>query len=144
MVMSENENVKRIKKQIDEILGTKSSLRDKVQTKLDKKRELFCEVLRQLQFVNARTLGLKHDFKLNMVDYDDPFYIAIESLIKLHFDEEQRSIINWWIYDKFLPSGDILILTDTESSDIIPSDTPEDVWDLIIAIKEKNEKKDTK
>ena len=139
-----NENVKRIKKQIDEILGTKSSLRDKVQTKLDKKRELFCEVLRQLQFVNARTLGLKHDFKLNMVDYDDPFYIAIESLIKLHFDEEQRSIINWWIYDKFLPSGDILILTDTESSDIIPSDTPEDVWDLIIAIKEKNEKKDTK
>ena len=144
MVMSENENVKRIKKQIDEILGTKSSLRDKVQTKLDKKRELFCEVLRQLQFVNARTLGLKHDFKLNMVDYDDPFYIAIESLIKLHFDEEQRSIINWWIYDKFLPSGDILILTDTESSDIIPSDTPEDVWDLIMAIKEKNEKKDTK
>ena len=144
MVMSENENVKRIKKQIDEILGTKSSLRDKVQTKLDKKRELFCEVLRQLQFVNARTLGLKHDFKLNMVDYDDPFYIAIESLIKLHFDEEQRSIINWWIYDKFLPTGDILVLTDTESSDIIPSDTPEDVWDLIIAIKEKNEKKDTK
>ena len=144
MVMSENENVKRIKKQIDEILGTKSSLRDKVQTKLDKKRELFCEVLRQLQFVNARTLGLKHDFKLNMVDYDDPFYIAIESLIKLHFDEEQRSIINWWIYDKFLTTGDILVLTDTESSDIIPSDTPEDVWDLIIAIKEKNEKKDTK
>ena len=139
-----NENVKRIKKQIDEILGTKSSLRDKIHTKKDQKRELFCEVLKQLQFVNARTLGLKHDFKLNMVDYDDPFYIAIESLIKLHFNEEQRSIINWWIYDKFLPSGDILVLTDTETSDIIPSDTPEDVWDLIIAIKEKHEKKDTK
>ena len=142
--MSENEDVKRIKKLIDEILGAKSNLREKLHTKKDQERELFCEVLRQLQFVNARTLGLKHDFKLNMVDYDDPFYIAIESLIKLHFDEEQRSIINWWIYDKFLPSGDILILTDTESSDIIPSDTPEDVWDLIIAIKEKNEKKDTK
>ena len=79
-----------------------------------------------------------------MVEYDDPFYIAIESLIKLQFNQEQRSIINWWIYDKFLPSGDILILTDTETEDIIPSDTPEDVWDLIIAIKEKNEKKDTK
>ena len=139
-----DENVKRIKKQIDEILGTKSSLRDKIHTKKDQKRELFCEVLKQLQFVNARTLGLKHDFKLNMVDYDDPFYIAIESLIKLHFNEEQRSIINWWIYDKFLPSGDILILTDNETSDIIPSDTPEDVWDLVMAIKEKNEKKDTK
>ena len=79
-----------------------------------------------------------------MVEYDDPFYIAIESLIKLQFNQEQRSIINWWIYDKFLPSGDILILTDNETEDIIPSDTPEDVWDLIMAIKEKNEKKDTK
>ena len=142
--MSENEDVKRIKKQIDEILGAKSNLREKLHTKKDQERELFCEVLRQLQFVNARTLGLKHDFKLNMVEYDDPFYIAIESLIKLQFNQEQRSIINWWIYDKFLPSGDILILTDTETEDIIPSDTPEDVWDLIIAIKEKNEKKDTK
>ena len=142
--MSKNEEVKRIKKQIDEILGAKSNLREKLHTKKDQERELFCEVLRQLQFVNARTLGLKHDFKLNMVEYDDPFYIAIESLIKLQFNQEQRSIINWWIYDKFLPSGDILILTDTETEDIIPSDTPEDVWDLIIAIKEKNEKKDTK
>ena len=142
--MSKNEEVKRIKKQIDEILGAKSNLREKLHTKKDQERELFCEVLRQLQFVNARTLGLKHDFKLNMVEYDDPFYIAIESLIKLQFNQEQRSIINWWIYDKFLPSGDILILTDTETEDIIPSDTPEDVWDLIMAIKEKNEKKDTK
>ena len=139
--MSKNEEVKRIKKQIDEILGAKSNLREKLHTKKDQERELFCEVLRQLQFVNARTLGLKHDFKLNMVEYDDPFYIAIESLIKLQFNQEQRSIINWWIYDKFLPSGDILILTDTETEDIIPSDTPEDVWDLIISIKEKNEKK---
>ena len=104
-----NEDVKRIKKQIDEILGAKSNLREKLHTKKDQERELFCEVLRQLQFVNARTLGLKHDFKLNMVEYDDPFYIAIESLIKLQFNQEQRSIINWWIYDKFLPSGDILI-----------------------------------
>ena len=142
--MSKKDEVKNIKKKIDEILGTKSSLREKIHTKKDQERELFCEVLRQLQFVNARTLGLKHDFKLNMVEYDDPFYIAIESLIKLQFNQEQRSIINWWIYDKFLPSGDILILTDNETEDIIPSDTPEDVWDLIIAIKEKNEKKDTK
>ena len=142
--MSKNEEVKRIKKQIDEILGAKSNLREKLHTKKDQERELFCEVLRQLQFVNARTLGLKHDFKLNMMEYDDPFYIAIESLIKLQFNQEQRSIINWWIYDKFLPSGDILILTDNETEDIIPSDTPEDVWDLIMAIKEKNEKKDTK
>ena len=142
--MSKNENVKKIKKKIDEILGTKSNLRDKIHTKKDQERELFCEILRQLQFVNDRKLGLKHDFKLNMMDYDDPFYITIENLIKIHFDEEQRNVINWWVYDKFLPSGDILILTDNKTDEIIPSDTPEDVWDLIISIKEKSEAKNNK
>jgi hypothetical protein len=53
-------------------------------------------------------------------------------------------MINWWLYDKFLPSGDILILNDAETEKEIPTETPEDIWDLIISIKEKNEKKDTK
>jgi hypothetical protein len=140
--MSKKEDVNNLKKQIDEILGAKSSLREKIATKKDQERELFCEVLQNLQFVNGRTLGMKHDFKVNMMDYDDPFYVAIENLFKLHYTQEQRNLINWWLYDKFLPSGDILILTDTTTEKIIPSDTPEDIWELIQ--EHKDEKKDNK
>ena len=135
--MSKKDNVDKIKSYIDDILGTKSSLRDKLPAKKLKEKELFCEVLQNLQFVNARTLGMKHDYKVNMMDYDDPFYVAIENLFKLHYTQEQRNLVNWWLYDKYLPTGEVLILTDKETNDVIPSDTPEDIWDLIQEQKKK-------
>ena len=140
--MSKKDNVKKIKKYIDDVLGAKSSLRDKLPSKKSYERELFCGMLRDLQFVNNRTLGMKHDYKINIMDYDDPFYTSIENLFKLHYTQEQQNIINWWLYDKFLPTGEVLILTDKETEEVIPSETPEDIWELIQ--ETKNEKKDTK
>ena len=138
--MSKKDEVKHIKKQIDEILGTKSSLREKIHTKKDKEKQLFCEILQNLQFLNSRTLGMKHDYKVNMMDYDDPFYVTIDNLLKLHYTQEQQNVINWWLYDKFLPTGEVLVLTDKTTEEVIPSETPEDVWDLI----QEHEKKNTK
>ena len=142
--MSKKDNVDKIKSYIDEILGTKSNLRDKLPSKKSHERELFCEILQNLQFVNGRTMGMKHDYKVNMMDYDDPFYIALENLLQLHYTQEQRNLINWWLYDKFLPTGEMLILTDKDTEEEIPSDTPEEIWDLISDIKSKDEKKDNK
>ena len=136
--MSKKDNVKKIKSYIDDILGTKSSLKEKIPSKKSYERELFCDMLRNLQFVNNRTLGMKHDFKINMMDYDDPFYTSIENLLKLNYTQEQQNIINWWLYDKFLPTGEVLVLTHKETEEIIPSDTPEDVWDLIQEQKKKS------
>jgi len=136
--MSKKDNVDKIKSYIDEVLGTKSSLRKKLPSKLSHEKELFCEILQNLQFVNGRTMGMKHDYKINMMDYDDPFYVALENLLKLNYTQEQRNLINWWLYDKFLPTGEILILTDKAEGDVIPSDTPEDIWDLIQEQKKKS------
>ena len=140
--MSKKDKVNKIKSYIDDILGAKSSLKEKLPSKISYKKDLFCNMLRDLQFANDRTMGMKHDYRINMMDYDDPFYVTIENLLKLHYTQEQQNVINWWLYDKFLPTGEILILTDKETSDIIPSDTPEDIWDLIQ--EHKNEKKDNK
>ena len=140
--MSKEDNVNKIKSYIEDILGAKSSLREKLPIKLSREKKLFCEILQNLQFVNGRTMGMKHDYKINMMDYDDPFYVAIEDLFKLHYTQEQRNVINWWLYDKFLPTGEVLVLTDKATEEIIPSDTPEDIWDLIQ--QHKNEKKDNK
>ena len=140
--MSKKENVEKIKSYIDDILGATSSLREKLPSKKSHERELFCETLQNLQFVNVRTIGMKHDYKVNMMDYDDPFYIALENMFQLHYTQEQRNLINWWLYDKFLPTGEILILTDKVTEEEIPSDTPEEIWDLIQ--EQKNAKKDNK
>ena len=138
--MSKKDNVDKIKSYIDEVLGTKSNLKDKLPSKVSYEKELFCEILQNLQFVNSRTMGMKHDYKVNMMDYDDPFYVTIENLLRLHYTQEQQNVINWWLYDKFLPTGEMLILTDKDTEEEIPSDTPEDVWDLI----QEHAKKDNK
>ena len=66
------------------------------------------------------------------------FFVVIDSLMKLHFNKDQRSIIEWFAYEKFLPSGDMLVLNDAESGDEIPTDTPDDIWELIQKYEEKN------
>ena len=140
-----SENVKKIKKYIDEILNTKSSLTAKRPVKRDRLRNLFCTMLNEIQFVNARAVGMKHDFNVDFTEYDESFFRVIESLMKLHFTEKQRSMINWWLYDKFLPSGDVLILNDNKTHDEIPTETPEDIWELLQELKKKeNEEKNPK
>ena len=140
--MVRKDNVNKIKSYIDDILGTKSNLRDKLPSKKSHEQELFCGILRNLQFVNNRTMGMKHDYKINMMDYDDPFYLTIENLFKINYTPEQQNIINWWLYDKILPTGEILVLTNKDTEEIIPSDTPEDIWELIQ--NQKNEKENNK
>ena len=140
--MSKKENVKKIKKYIDEILNTKSSLTAKRPLKQDKLRKLFCTVLSELSFINSRAVGMKHDFNIDFTEYDDPFYKTIDSLMKLHFTDKQRSMINWWLYDKFLPSGDVLILNDNETHEEIPTETAEDIWYLIQKLKDEEENSD--
>ena len=141
--MSKRENVKKIKKYIDEVLNTKSSLIAKRPVKQDKLRELFCSILNEIQFINARAIGMKHDYAIDFTEYDDPFFKVISNLMELHFNDKQRSMINWWLYDKFLPSGDILILNDNETHEEIPTETPEDIWYLIKKIKKKDEEKNS-
>ena len=141
--MSKKENVKKIKKYIEEVLNTKSSLTAKRPVKQDKLKKLFCSVLTEIQFINARAVGMKHDYAVDFTEYDDPFFKIISSLIQLHFTEKQRSMINWWLYDKFLPSGDILILNDSDTHEEIPTETPEDIWDLLHELDKKNEKENS-
>ena len=138
--MSKKENVNKIKSYIEDILGTKSSLRDKLPSKKSREKQLFCEVLQNLQFVNSRTMGMKHDYKVNFMDYDDPFYVTIENLLKLHYTKEQQNVINWWLYDKYLPTGEVLNLVNKETEEVIPSDTPEDIWDLMQEQEKKGNK----
>ena len=134
------EEINKIQKSIEEILGTESGLSKKRPSVLDKKREHFNVILNGLAHINARSLGLKHDYRVDFIEYDDIFFNVIESLLKLYFNKDQRALINWWLYDKFLPNGYVLILNDSQEGNEIPTETPDDIWELI----QRYEKKDIK
>ena len=65
-----SKKIKKIQKTIEDILGTDSSLLKKQPTLKDQKRKLFSTTLNNLAYLNARTIGLKHDFKIDFAEYD--------------------------------------------------------------------------
>ena len=132
------DNIKKIQKSIDDILGTTSSLSKKRPSILDRKRQYFNNIVNGLITVNARSIGLKHDYRIDFIEYDETFFTIIESFMKLHFNKNQISLINWFLYEKFLANGDVLILNDSETGEEIPTETPDDIWELV----QKYEKKD--
>jgi hypothetical protein len=138
--MAEEDSVKKIQKSINDILGIKSGLVKKRPSVKAKRRELFNIVLTGLAHVNSRSLGLKHDYSVDFIEYDESFFNVIEALLDLQFNKQQKSIIEWFLYDKFLPTGEVLILTDTNTGIEIPTETANDIWDLV----QKYEKKDNK
>ena len=136
----EKDDIKKIQKSIDDILGIESGLAKKRPTLKAKKRELFNTIITGLAHINSRSLSLKHDYKIDFIEYDDIFFNAIEAFMSLHFNKDQRSIINWFLYDKFLLNGDVLILSDSETGSEIPTDTPDDLWELVQQYEKKNNK----
>ena len=136
----EKDNIKKIQKTIDDILGIESGLAKKRPTVKDKKRELFNTILSSLAHINGRSLGLKHDYKIDFIEYDDVFFNVIEALMALLFNKEQKQIIEWGLYDKFLPTGEMLVLNDIKTGEEIPTETPDDIWELVLKYEEKNNK----
>ena len=132
------EEINRIQKSIEDILGTESNLVKKRPSVIDKKRDYFNIIVNGLATLNARSVGLKHDYRIDFIEYDDLFFNVIEAFMKLHFNKDQRALINWFLYEKFLPNGDILILNDSESGYEIPTETPDDIWELILKYEKEN------
>ena len=138
--MAEEDSVKKIQKSINDILGIKSGLIKKRPSVKAKRRELFNIVLTGLAHVNSRSLGLKHDYNVDFVEYDESFFNVIESLLDLQFNKQQKSIIEWYLYDKILPTGEILILTNQKTGKEIPTETPDDIWKLVQQYEKENNK----
>ena len=136
----EEDEIKKIQKSIDDILGVESGLAKKRASFKNKKRENFNIILAGLAHLNSRSIGLKYDYHIDFMEYDEIFFSIIESLMTLHFNKEQKSIIEWFLYDKFLPTGEMLVLSDAKTGKEIPSDTPDDIWELVQQYEKKNNK----
>ena len=138
--MAEDDSVKKIQKSINDILGIKSGLIKKRPSVKEKRRELFNIVLTGLAHVNGRSLGLKHDYHIDFIEYDETFFSIIEALLDLQFNRQQKSIIEWYIYDKILPTGEVLILTNQKTGEEIPTETSDDIWELVQQYEKENNK----
>ncbi len=125
-----------IKKGLQDILNLSGKVTRKRLAKGIKERELFCTFIENFKYSNDRTLLLKAEHRIDFVDFEEPFVQAIEALLKLNYNKDQVAIIEWWLYEKWNQhDGSVLQLNNTETGEELPTDKPEELWDLIQSLK---------
>jgi hypothetical protein len=128
-----------IKKAVDQLLKVNSTVKRKKKAYLDKQKDLFTSIIMALQATQVRTSLVSSELKVDFSTYDEMYLQIIDSLILLHFGKEGFELINFYLYDKFNPDGSLNELYDDEEN-IVPSTTPEDIWNILIKLKSDNEK----
>jgi len=125
-----------IRQDLKDILKIKGNITKERPVKGLIKKEAFTRFIQNYKYANDRALMLKMEHAVDFVNFEEPFVQSIEALLELQFNKNQLQILHWWLYDKW-NTGDesILQLNNTENGDIIPSDTPEELWDLIQSLK---------
>ena len=137
--MDPNNSYDDIKKAIDALLKINSTVKRKKKAYVDKQKDLFTGIIMALQAVQTRTILTQTELKLDFSSYDEMFLQVIDSLILLHFGKEGYEVISFYLWEKFNPDGSINDLYD-EDENIIPSETIEDIWNILLKIKLNNEK----
>ncbi len=125
-----------LKQDLKDILKIKGTIIKQRPVKGLIKKEAFIRFIENYKYANDRALMLKMEHAVDFVNFEEPFVQAIESLLELQFNKNQLQILHWWLYDKW-NTGDesILQLNNTETCEELPSDTPEELWDLVQSLK---------
>jgi len=125
-----------LKKDLKDILKIKGKVTKERPVKGLIKKEAFIRFIENYKYANDRALMLKPEHAIDFVNFEEPFVQAIEALVELHFNKHQVQIIEWWLYEKWNITGDeILQLENQETGESIPTDTAEDLWDLLQSLK---------
>lgn len=127
-----------IKKAVDQLLKINSTVKRKRKAYIEKQKDLFISIVMALQAVQTRTALTQADLRLDFSSYDEMFLQIIDSLILLHFGKEGYELITFYLYEKINPDGSFNELFDDDNK-IVPSTTPEDIWNILVNLKASNE-----
>lgn len=128
-----------IKKSIDDIIGSDTTLKQKRKTEDIINKERFEKIIHLLEELEVRSLISKNELGVDYDLYDNKFYDVIELLLELHFGKEACELIFFYLYDRIGPNGGINILIDSNKNQIILNN-PNDLWELLKIVNVKKAK----
>ena len=139
--MEEQDPMKHLQDQINQLIGTESTVKRRKKTKEDTQREIFLTTIPLLEHILTRGVMLESDYGFNTIRYDEPFYQIIDSLIYLHFDEDAAELIMFYLYERLNPDGTANEVLDV-NGDVVSLENAEDLLTLVQQITEENKNKE--
>jgi len=133
------EHTQGIKQSIEDIIGTDTVLRRKRKTEEDLNRESFEKIMLLMDEIQVRSALLHSELGLDYSNYDEKFYEIIDRMFTLSFGREAAEIIFFYVYERINPDGSINNLVD-QNNEIVPINSPSDLWFLVNHIKNKTKK----
>ena len=126
----QNSHAENMKVSVDKILGQSTTLRKVKKGTEDYKKSVFCKTIEALQSLQERSFVLMNDFEIDLTKYEAPFFTILDLLLEYSFNKEQINLINFYMYDRYTPDGQILGLVDNDGESV-PFETPEDLYNII-------------
>ena len=133
------EHTQGIKQSIEDIIGTDTVLRRKRKTEEDLNRESFEKIILLMDEIQVRSALLHSELGLDYSNYDEKFYEIIDRMFTLSFGREASEIIFFYVYERINPDGTINNLVD-QNNEVVPINSPSDLWYLVNHIKNKTKK----
>ena len=130
------EDFKEIQTAVDGILNVKSYVRRKKRTELDKKKEMFVQMMNSMEEITIRQAQMFADMEIDTFKYDEKFLSIIDLMYYLHFGEACAELIAFYLYDRKNQDGTLNALVDQTGHEII-LENPYDLWNLMLTINPK-------
>ena len=134
MGANKEENINEIKTSLENLLNVKTSIKPKRRSKNDKNREMFENIITDLEILETRTSFADEHVNIDLSKYNGLFLNIIDDLFELQFGKPVLELINFYLYNRF-KNGAVSQLLD-DKGNIIPLQTPTDLWNIIQAIKQ--------
>lgn len=80
-------------------------------------KELFEEIILKLQLMHEKNHAL-YKLGIDMLDFTEPYERIIDILFKSYFNKDQLGWIDWFLYERKTPSGEILEAHDANGNQI--------------------------
>ena len=123
---------------VNEILNIKSLIRRKKKTQVEKKKELFIMIINSIEQIINRQNLMYVDLNLDLTKYDEDFLEVIDALLVLHFNKDGADLINYYLWERLTPYGEINPLVDQEGKEN-HLENADDLWNLLNAVVDSNE-----
>lgn len=130
------EDFKEVQIAVDGILNVKSYVRRKKRTELDKKKEMFVQMMNSMEEITIRQALMFADMDVDMFKYDEKFLSIIDLMHYLHYGESCAELIAFYLYDRRNADGSINPLVDQNGQEILLQN-PYELWNLMVSINPK-------
>jgi hypothetical protein len=133
----EKDPLNSLKKSLDQLLQADTSIKRKNKKAFDQKRDLFINIVNQIEFVTTQSYLLEKDFKIDLSKHEENFYQIIDSFILLFFGKEIYELLSFYFYERYNPDGTQNGLIIEETGEELFMQNAAELWDLIVKVNPK-------